>query len=325
MDKLYDVREFPFFQLDNDLIDKYFNLLDVYEFRIYVTLTRYANSGRVAAFPSYQTLSEKTLCSKRKAIDAVASLIKKGFIKKVARENTSNNYYIMPPDNITSALNAPLNIVDEQSAPLDNVGSALNALGGSALNAPNKEILSFIKDKTLSDNSDVENISDPIQLTFEPETPKQPKQPKKPKDPPNPHTKELIEYFKQKYIDKLGTQPIITYTADGAIIKSLLTKRTCEDLKKIIDFYFESEDNFLKSSGYSISKLTKCVIPKYDSVQKFGETVPKVVNYNNNNVPQTNNYERRKYSDIYYQSLLEGIAGEAARKMIDENPDLIYE
>jgi hypothetical protein len=96
-DQIRDKRKDPFFKVDNALIDR--EDFDIYEKMVYVVLCKYAgNNG--GAFPSYNTIAHKAGCSRRKAIDAVASLIEKEVITKEIRindkdENISNLYDIV--------------------------------------------------------------------------------------------------------------------------------------------------------------------------------------------------------------------------------------
>lgn len=77
----------------------------------------------------------------------------------------------------------------------------------------------------------------------------------------NPGTKPVLNYYKTKFEQKFKSTPTITYTKDGAIIKSLLNTYGEEKLKGLIDVFFESDDPFIKNSGYTIG-VFKTVINK---------------------------------------------------------------
>jgi hypothetical protein len=74
--------------------------LTIYEQMIYMVLQFHANS-QSSAYPSYKTLADEGRMSRRKAIDAVAALVKKGLLTKEEQftdgseiENKSNLYII---------------------------------------------------------------------------------------------------------------------------------------------------------------------------------------------------------------------------------------
>ena len=98
-----DNRKFNFTIIENDIIDneeKY----SKNELLAYIVLARYANQKDNTCYPSYSTIAKKMRCSKRSAIDAIDSLIKKGVIKKELRktnknkENKTNIYTIVGID-----------------------------------------------------------------------------------------------------------------------------------------------------------------------------------------------------------------------------------
>jgi hypothetical protein len=81
--------------------------LDIYEQMVYIVLRSFANAREATAFPSYATIAKLGRMSRRKAIDAVNSLVEKGLLKKELRldvsknrkiRNTSNMYTIQRPE-----------------------------------------------------------------------------------------------------------------------------------------------------------------------------------------------------------------------------------
>ena len=99
MDKVLDKRESGYTRIEEEFIDSV-EEFDIYEKVVYMVLCRHANVHTAVAFPSYLTIAKKAGCSRRKAIDAVASIVLKGIINKVPNinskgESTSNTYEIL--------------------------------------------------------------------------------------------------------------------------------------------------------------------------------------------------------------------------------------
>jgi DNA-binding Lrp family transcriptional regulator len=98
-DYVVDKRENGFTRIEEDFIDSV-GEFDIYEKIIYMILCRHANIHTAVAFPSYNTIAKKAGCSRRKAIDSVASIVEKGIIFKRPNvnskgESTSNTYEIL--------------------------------------------------------------------------------------------------------------------------------------------------------------------------------------------------------------------------------------
>jgi len=72
------------------------------------------------------------------------------------------------------------------------------------------------------------------------------------KDTPLPALKFLIDYYYEKFKEKFGVPPIISRGKDGALLKELLLNLTDKDLVVLMNHFFESEDPFIKQSGYTI-------------------------------------------------------------------------
>ncbi len=62
-----------------------------------MALTRYAGASN-KAWPSYKTLARDVSCCKRKAFDAVDTLINCGLVEKKCRKNQTNVYLLYPPE-----------------------------------------------------------------------------------------------------------------------------------------------------------------------------------------------------------------------------------
>ena len=75
--------------------------LSVYDKAVYSILCSYANSTDRSCFPSYQTISKKAGCSRRKVIAVIANLERLGLVEKQEQfnaigDNTSNLYVVKP-------------------------------------------------------------------------------------------------------------------------------------------------------------------------------------------------------------------------------------
>jgi hypothetical protein len=62
-----------------------------------LALTRYAGASN-KAWPAYNTLARDVSCCKRKAFDAVDTLINCGLVEKKCRKNRTNVYLLYPPE-----------------------------------------------------------------------------------------------------------------------------------------------------------------------------------------------------------------------------------
>ena len=79
--------EVPYFQVPNNCFE--YNL-NTYDLIVYIYLCRCGNHGG-KAFPSYQTIADKTGMSKRKAMESVSNLINKNIVSKKTRNTTKGN------------------------------------------------------------------------------------------------------------------------------------------------------------------------------------------------------------------------------------------
>jgi DNA replication protein DnaD len=108
--------EVPYFQVPNAIYEM--KDLDLYEKSVYIYLCRCGNHGG-KAFPSYQTIADKTGMSRYKAIQTIDSLIQKEYIKKKARsksgERQTNIYYV---DTLVNRVDYLVNDVDPYKEPV---------------------------------------------------------------------------------------------------------------------------------------------------------------------------------------------------------------
>ena len=108
------LHETGYFQVSNKIFDlnfmvkevkkdeEIFRDLNIYEINIYFYLCRCANNKQ-NAFPSYNTIAEKTRCSRRKAIASIKILSENGFLYKETRYNkdlkkNNSNVYVINND-----------------------------------------------------------------------------------------------------------------------------------------------------------------------------------------------------------------------------------
>lgn len=93
-----------FFMIDNEVIDN--GELDVYAFKTYAVIVRYANKKTKSAFPSLNTLAKRVGCGKKKVIECIKILVEKGYVSKTLRKDNkgdhlSNLYHLLPTSNIS--------------------------------------------------------------------------------------------------------------------------------------------------------------------------------------------------------------------------------
>lgn len=70
---------------------------------------------------------------------------------------------------------------------------------------------------------------------------------------PSPDVKIFIDFYYQEFKKAFSTPPHIQGGKDGAITKRLLSKISLEELKELLLRYFDSTDQFILKSGYTIS------------------------------------------------------------------------
>jgi hypothetical protein len=66
----------------------------------------------------------------------------------------------------------------------------------------------------------------------------------------------IIALFCEKYKAKLGTKYIVNGKLDGPTVKRMLNAGLTEQyMTELIDWYFTTNDDFIKNAGYTINKL----------------------------------------------------------------------
>ena len=122
-------------------------------------------------------------------------------------------------------------------------GLPLRSCSSDSLNPCSSDSLNHIK-------AIVEQKSSP-----KPKNPKK-KSKKPPENKPKPGVSEFIDYYHNSFLEKFGAKPKINGGKDGQIIKNLLGTYKIDELKELLNRFFESTDPFILQSGYSIGVFT---------------------------------------------------------------------
>lgn len=72
------------------------------------------------------------------------------------------------------------------------------------------------------------------------------------KAPPDPRIKVAMDYYYEKFKTKFGQPPVINGAKDGSILKGLLSDLELDRVKELLDDFFESDDEFIQGSGYTL-------------------------------------------------------------------------
>jgi len=70
---------------------------------------------------------------------------------------------------------------------------------------------------------------------------------------PSPDVKTFIDFYYEEFKKAFSTPPHIQGGKDGAITKRILSKIPIEELKELLLRYFDSTDQFILKSGYTLS------------------------------------------------------------------------
>lgn len=92
--------------------------------------------------------------------------------------------------------------------------------------------------------------------------PRKKKEPEVPKEPAK--NKIVIDKFIEMYLNKNGIAPSVTWAACGKMINDLLKEHSVNGLMRIIELYFEDEDNDRPGKVYYLpSILSSWSLNKY--------------------------------------------------------------
>ena len=101
MDIASDHRVYPFFQIDNAVIDHFGAVLGPYGIAVYVCIVRHVNRKTGVAFPGMATIARETGMSRRRVLSAVRQLQALGLLMVTTRRRedggkTAHHYTILP-------------------------------------------------------------------------------------------------------------------------------------------------------------------------------------------------------------------------------------
>ena len=88
---------------------------------------------------------------------------------------------------------------------------------------------------------------------------------------PDKRVREFIDMFCEKHKEVLGSKYLVDRGKDGAIVKNLLGTHTLAELNGYLIKYFQSEDAFIQTQGYSIG-FFKFNLPKLKGKKWQGKT-----------------------------------------------------
>lgn len=98
------------------------------------------------------------------------------------------------------------------------------------------------------------------------------------KKPTDPNVKIFIDYYHEIFFITFKEKPNIQGGKDGQIVKRLIKKYGIEKLKFILKQFFDSEDDFIRNSGYTLGAFSSQInklIAKPKPIDKFRH-IPKV-------------------------------------------------
>lgn len=104
------------------------------------------------------------------------------------------------------------------------------------------------------------------------------------KDAPNPEVKIFMDFYFQKFKEKFGIDPLIEGGKDGKLVRGLLKRISLSDLKTVLLKFFNSDDKFIKESGYTMgafkSQINKLRLGggKQDGIDKATQRLKDAIN-----------------------------------------------
>ncbi len=76
---------------------------------------------------------------------------------------------------------------------------------------------------------------------------------------PDPRIKVAMDYYYEKFKAKFRQPPVINGAKDGSILKGLLSDLELDRLKELLDIFFETDDEFIQGSGYTLGVFSATV------------------------------------------------------------------
>ena len=83
---------------------------------------------------------------------------------------------------------------------------------------------------------------------------------------PDPAVKSVIIYYANTFKNKFGAEPMIKWGACGTVAKRLLKTYQPEQIKRLVESYLNSGDDFLSTAGYPFLLLPSFI--QKQAVQK---------------------------------------------------------
>lgn len=81
----------------------------------------------------------------------------------------------------------------------------------------------------------------------------------KPKKIPNPDIKIFLDWFCLEYQNRLNKKYVVSGAKEGSIIKRLLSYFSLDELKNLVNLFFEADDAFIIQSGYTLGIFSSVI------------------------------------------------------------------
>jgi hypothetical protein len=329
--------DIEYFMCPNEILDKSEELgLKSQGILVYIYLVRCANNS--TAFPSMNTIAQKTQLSRSTVIRTIEDLIKKDLIIKHKRFNTrkneyeSNIYEILSPKKILSRIDIPtvptIGSITETPPSFTEIPSSFTETPPSFTETPYKQLVKTTNYKELYNNNNRDYVNQ--------------KEAEKPLENSVVVKKEMDKSFsvKQDNISKNINTPLfkkeVTVTNDTSVVIDIQHKELINSLKENISNTLEIDQKeiklpslkkIIKNNNVSMDKINYYL----DNWTKFSEfsNINEPINWlfgalkvkelyqvptkkikKNNDIPQEHNFDQRKYTNKDYRGMYSNITAE---------------
>ena len=92
---------------------------------------------------------------------------------------------------------------------------------------------------------------------------------------PNPDIKIFIDWYSDWFLSVFDEKPLIEGGKDGTIVRRLLGTYGLEKLKGLAEAFFESDDEFIQKTGYTIGVFSKVINKLLINKRGLSKKVPK--------------------------------------------------
>ena len=75
----------------------------------------------------------------------------------------------------------------------------------------------------------------------------------------NPDIKRFIDWYSDRFLSTFNEKPVIEGGKDGTIVKRLLGSYGLDKLKVLAEAFFESDDEWIKETGYTLGVFSKVI------------------------------------------------------------------